>query len=195
MKASIVRASPSGTMNVHSAQTQCQVQAPQASNRATILLVVAHKVSKVARLKEACKHSKLAPNVRVESNTKQRFMLATKQPNNNVSRASRRQTVKQGVSPAGKGLINSSRPVKRGGSSHTSYSYGCHRVSKQSCSAFLALQTALKRHQTTVQVLCISRRHVWREYGSAARTCEKACLHRSLKRPSSKLVVELRASS
>ena len=60
---------------MHIAQTQCQVQDPQASNRATILLVVAHKVSKVARLKEACKHSKLAPNVRVESNTKQRFML------------------------------------------------------------------------------------------------------------------------
>lgn len=36
----------------------------------------------------------------------------------------------------GKGLINSSRPVKRGGSSHTSYSYGCHRVSKQAAQRF-----------------------------------------------------------
>ena len=63
-------------------------------------------------------------------------MLATKEPNNIVSRASHRQTVKQGVSPAGKGLVSSSRPVKRGGSSHTSYSYGCHRVSKQVARGF-----------------------------------------------------------
>ena len=100
MKASIVRASLSGTMNVRIAQTQCQVQTFKRKT-VQILLVVAHKVSKVARLKEACKHSKPAPNVRVESNTKQRFVLATKEPNNNVPRASHRQTVKQGVSPAG----------------------------------------------------------------------------------------------
>ena len=64
------------------------------------------------------------------------LVLATKEPNNIVSRASHRQTVKQGVSPADKGLVNSSRPVKRGGSSHTSYSYGCHRVSKQAAWLF-----------------------------------------------------------
>jgi len=102
-----------------------------ASNHATILLRVAHKVSKVSQLNKAPKATQPSTKCKGRKQHKATLALATKELNSNVSRASRRQTVKQGVSPAGKGLVNSSRPVKRGGRSHTSYNCGCHRVSKQ----------------------------------------------------------------
>ncbi len=100
-----------------------------APNHATTLLRVAHKVSKVSELNKSLKALRTSTKCKGRKQHKATLVLATKEPNSNVSWASRRQTVKQGVSPAGKRLVNSSRPVKRGGSSHTSY--GCHRVSKQ----------------------------------------------------------------
>ena len=102
-----------------------------ASNHATILLRGAHKASNVSQLNTSPKAPQTSTKCKGRKQHKATLVLATRKPNSNVPRASRRQTVKPGVSPAGKGLVNSSRPVKRGGSSHTSYSCGCHRVSKQ----------------------------------------------------------------
>ena len=136
MKASIARGKP--IQHIESAYSSN----PVSSSRPSSLKPCNNTANRWSQSKQgrttqkACMHSRPAPNVRVESNTKQRLVLATKEPNNIVSRASHQQTVKQGVSPADKGLVNSSRPVKRGGSSHTSYSYGCHRVSKQAARRF-----------------------------------------------------------
>ena len=86
-----------------------------------------------------------APNIEIERNATQRLCYPLRKPNHNALGTTPQQTVKQRVSPAGKGSSTAARPVKRGGVLMQTSSIGCHQVIQTGCSACSAPQTVPKR--------------------------------------------------